>query len=62
MAEIQESGNKKGGKETGVKRKAGGILQTAGRRQDNRRSRAADWVFQGIWLEADAEGAYPKGN
>ena len=22
----------------------------------------ADWVFQGIWLEADAEGAYPKGN
>ena len=32
------------------------------RRQDNRRSRAADWVFQGIWLEADAEGAYPKGN
>ena len=37
-------------------------MQTAGRRQDNRRSRAADWVFQGIWLEADAEGAYPKGN
>ena len=32
-------------------------MQTAGRRQDNRRSRAADWVFQGIWLEADAEGA-----
>ena len=30
-------------------------MQTAGRRQDNRRSRAADWVFQGIWLEADAE-------
>ena len=25
-------------------------MQTAGRRQDNRRSRAADWVFQGIWL------------
>jgi hypothetical protein len=30
-------------------------LQTTGRRQDNGRGGAADWVFQGIWLEADAE-------
>ena len=34
-------------KRQGLSGKAGGILQTAGRRQDNRRSRAADWVSKG---------------
>lgn len=35
-------------------------MQTAGRRQDNRRSRAADWVFQGIRPKDWAEMTTPE--